>query len=698
MDIKLKRSKSVLSLICCYLSVTVFLATGIFGLSFLANYQRGVQYIEDLQQTDYQDTNAFRKEISTTLNWMLRDLSWESSGSSSETAYGTAAIEEGTEYSDVVWSNSLRSYRIVTDPYSYTVFDRLNEDSARNLLYQAGTQDNNRSHTNYLTDTSLYEGALPDGYNFRLVFDGKKVTITKDGQTIDLYGDGFFKSDSGMWDVPGYENTTEDPTHANLRICLVARAIPAEAVDGYSSLYDIAQSRPDTLLFLRVWAVLLGVAAIFLFIAILWRKERKELNRAIAARTKNIYFDVKVLVFALLVIFDLTLVSTSIIPNLILLLVSLFGYYLLINDIRYNHLNYKHNWINHMLHRREERRLMLESKMPLERRLLDRWSDFLKCEAITFAVGLFVSVLSLGFLLPFTILLMIYFAHRYNKQQKQLAADLGRLTTQISAVHDGNDTAPLLFPQDSDLYAAARQLNEIERGISTAVEEQVKSERMKVELITNVSHDIKTPLTSIISYIDLLKQEETLPDYVQDYIKILDEKSLRLKNMIQDIFEVSKATSGNIELQLESLDLGKLLRQTLADMNENIDASPLIFRVDIPERPVMITADGRRLYRVFQNLISNALRYSLEGTRVFISLSDHGGQATAVLKNISKYELDRNIDITERFVRGDAARSTSGSGLGLSIAKSFTEACGGTFTICADADLFSAQVTFPLNP
>ncbi|WP_195984143.1 HAMP domain-containing sensor histidine kinase [Clostridium sp. D33t1_170424_F3] len=694
----MKRSKAVLSLVCCYLSVTVFLATGIFGLSFLANYQRGVQYIEDLRQTDYQNTHAFRKEISTTLNWMLRDLSWENSGISSGTAYGTTSIEDGTEYSDVVWSNSLQSYRIVTDSYSYTVFDRLNEDSARNLLYQSGTQDNNRSHTNYLTDTNLYEGALPDGYNFRLVFDGKKVTITKDGQTIDLYGDGFFKSDSGMWDVPGYENTTEDPTHANLRICLVARAIPAEAVDGYSSLYDIAQSRPDTLLFLRIWTVLLGVAAIFLFIAILWRKERKELNKTIAAGTKNIYFDFKALVFALLVIFDLTLVSTSIVPNLILLLVSLFGYYLLINDIRYNHLNYKHNWINHMLHRREEKRRLLESKMPLERRLLDRWSDFLKCEAITFAVGLFVSVLSLGFLLPFTILLMIYFAHRYNKQQKQLAEDLGRLTTQISAVHDGKDTAPLLFPQDSDLHAAARQLNEIERGISKAVEEQVKSERMKVALITNVSHDIKTPLTSIISYIDLLKQEETLPDYVQDYIKILDEKSLRLKNMIQDIFEVSKATSGNIELQPEPLDLGKLLRQTLADMNEDISASPLIFRVDIPERSVMITADGRRLYRVFQNLISNALRYSLEGTRVFISLSDHGGQATAVLKNISKYELDSNIDITERFVRGDAARSTSGSGLGLSIAKSFTEACGGTFTISADADLFSAQVTFALNP
>lgn len=698
MDTKSKRSKAILSLICCYLSVTVFLATGIFALSFLANYQRGLQYIEDLRQTDYQNTNAFQKEISTTLNWMLRDLSWESSGGSSGTAYGAAAIEDGTEYSDVVWSNSLQSYRIVTDSYSYTVFDRLNEDSARNLLYQAGTLDNNRSHTNYLTDTSLYEGALPDGYNFRLVFDGKKVTITKDGQTVDLYGDGFFKSDSGMWDVPGYENTTEDPTHTNLRVCLVARTVPVEAVDGYSSLYDIAQSRPDTLLFLRVWTVLLGVSAIFLFVAILWRKERKELNRIIAARTKNIYFDFKVLAFAFLIIFDLTLVSNSIVPNMILLLVSLIGYYLLINDIRFNRLNYKHNWVNHILHRREEKRRLLESKMPLERRLLDRWSDFLKCEAITFAVGLFVSVLSLGFLLPFTILLMIYFAHRYNKQQKQLAEDLGRLTTQISAVHDGNDTAPLLFPQDSDLHAAARQLNEIERGISKAVEEQVKSERMKVELITNVSHDIKTPLTSIISYIDLLKQEDALPDYVQDYIKILDEKSIRLKNMIQDIFEVSKATSGNIELQLEPLDLGKLLRQTLADMNENIDASPLIFRVDIPERPVMITADGRRLYRVFQNLISNALRYSLEGTRVFISLSDLGGQATAVLKNISKYELDGKIDITERFVRGDAARTTSGSGLGLSIAKSFTEACGGTFSIRADADLFSAQVTFPLNP
>lgn len=144
---------------------------------------------------------------------------------------------------------------------------------------------------------------------------------------------------------------------------------------------------------------------------------------------------------------------------------------------------------------------------------------------------------------------------------------------------------------------------------------------MKVELITNVSHDIKTPLTSIISYVDLLKQEETLPDHVKDYIKVLDEKSLRLKNMIQDIFDVSKAASGNMELQMEPLDLGKLVRQTLADMDEAVQASQLLFRVDIPDQPVTITADGGRLYRVFQNLISNALRYSLEGTRVFVSLT-----------------------------------------------------------------------------
>jgi len=175
---------------------------------------------------------------------------------------------------------------------------------------------------------------------------------------------------------------------------------------------------------------------------------------------------------------------------------------------------------------------------------------------------------------------------------------------------------------------------------------------------------------------------------------VLAEKSDRLKNMVQDIFEVSKATSGNIELNLENLDLGKLIRQTLADMNEAVEASGLTFKVDIPDSPVMIQADGKLLYRVFQNLIGNALQYSLEGSRVFVTIDLSGARCTAAIKNTSRFELDGEKDMTERFVRGDSSRTTNGSGLGLSIARSFTEACKGNFHIGTNADLFIAEVAF----
>ena len=166
--------------------------------------------------------------------------------------------------------------------------------------------------------------------------------------------------------------------------------------------------------------------------------------------------------------------------------------------------------------------------------------------------------------------------------------------------------------------------------------------------------------------------------------------------MVQDVFEVSKAAADQLPVQLERLDLAKLLRQTLADMDGPIQASRLTFKLDLPEDPVMIVADGKRLYRVFQNLIQNALQYALEGSRVYLSLKTGAGRAEASLRNTSRSELPEGVDFTARFVRGDESRTGGGSGLGLSIASSFTEACGGEFRVETVADLFTAVVTFPL--
>lgn len=167
--------------------------------------------------------------------------------------------------------------------------------------------------------------------------------------------------------------------------------------------------------------------------------------------------------------------------------------------------------------------------------------------------------------------------------------------------------------------------------------------------------------------------------------------------MVEDVFEVSKAAADQLPVHLERLDLAKLIRQTLADMDGAIQKSALTFRVDLPDRPVMITADGKRLYRVFQNLIDNALRYALEGSRVYLSLKAAEGTAEARVRNTSRSELSEGVDFTARFVRGDASRTDGGSGLGLSIASSFTEACGGAFRVETVADLFTAVVTFPME-
>lgn len=231
--------------------------------------------------------------------------------------------------------------------------------------------------------------------------------------------------------------------------------------------------------------------------------------------------------------------------------------------------------------------------------------------------------------------------------------------------------------------------------LQKTLEEQMEAERMKLELITNVSHDLKTPLTSIINYVQLLKNEEMSED-AKTYVKIIDQKSERLKNMVLDVFAISKAAAGQLEIDMQQLDFGKLIAQTVADMNQEIEESTITIKMDMPQEPVVIITDGNRMFRVFQNLIDNALKYSLAYSRVYISMTYDENMAVAHIKNVSRDELNSSVDYTDRFVRGDQNRSEPGSGLGLAIAKSFTEYCGGTFSISADADLFCANVAFPV--
>lgn len=239
----------------------------------------------------------------------------------------------------------------------------------------------------------------------------------------------------------------------------------------------------------------------------------------------------------------------------------------------------------------------------------------------------------------------------------------------------------------------AHDINNIKEGLRSSIKNEMKSERMKSELITNVSHDLKTPLTSIINYIDLLKREKLEPETAMDYVRILESKSQRLKILIEDLFEASKAASGEMKLNIERLDVVQLLKQTLGEYDEKLNQCLLEVRVNIPDEKIYINGDGKRLFRVFENLISNITKYSLSNTRVYIDVINNNEEVSITMKNISLYELNFDSEeITNRFKRGDEARSTEGSGLGLAIAKSIIELHNGEFTIEVDGDLFKSTI------
>ena len=380
-------------------------------------------------------------------------------------------------------------------------------------------------------------------------------------------------------------------------------------------------------------------------------------------------------------------------PGLLAVLSGL--YLLIINDWRYNKKPWRHGVLG-MLAARElekpiQRRLVRRGILPLALGLLWMVSFVLFIWVFRDGAG---RVAAWFALLIFSGLLMIVLAV-FARRAQEMAVDLGALTDHLALLRAGQVDRPLSIPPGRDLCQAADDLNHIQQGLHQAVEERTRSERMKVELVTNVSHDLKTPLTSILSYTELLAQEPLNPP-ASEYVAILEEKAHRLRAMVQDVFEVSKAATGQLPVKLERLDLGRLLRQTLADMDQAIQNSGLVLRPSIPDEGIPITADSDRLYRVFQNLLSNALAYSLPGSRVYLTLTVEGEQARASVQNTSAAELKPGVDYTARFVRGDESRTDGGSGLGLSIADSFTQACGGVLEITTEADLFTATVIFPL--
>ena len=713
MDTKWKKSKIWIGMLAFFLGMTLLIYNFISMLTLISN--------TDLRQSDYQKTQEFATTMSNRLedligiglkgkDWMGYQYSYSDSGYRYDSYAADTVI---SEWWTSGYAGSMSYEEAATEAGGYSTADfnaYLEEMKADQNLRYAVFKDGKLTYTNIdgldAENASIgmdFAAWIPaEEYNFQLIYnkDGDgKVAMEKDGQTVDVYGDGIYRENS-RWAVPGYQNFTAGDEAKAIAVYLAAAKEPklyvvsgTNGTNRYGGvLYRLKESlAADRQRLVRSEA---GLAAALLLLLLAWmfRKPRRAGREIIARWTGKIWIEIKLLLFfaiplCLLLTFVTEFLSWSgfslewivyygiqdYLPQardylashldgfFSCWMLSFWPLYLGVTDLRRNRGRQKS--IIGRLRRSIRTR---DLKQPVQKKLV-KWQR--------------------RSLIPFVSIF-------YMNRVRRLAEDLGALTEQIGAVRGGDMGNALSLPEDSDLKAAADDLNSIQEGMEAAIRERTKSERMKVELVANVSHDIKTPLTSIVSYVDILKQEENLPEDVKDYIRVLGEKSERLSAMVQDVFEVSKAASGELKVNLEALDFAKLLRQTLADMAEPIEQSSLSMRVSIPEEPVEITADGQRLYRVFQNLLQNALKYSLPGSRVYLTLVEKDGNATAVMKNTSATELGDGIDFTERFVRGDKSRTDGGSGLGLSIAKSFTEACGGSFHVETDADLFTAVVSF----
>ena len=751
MATKWKKCRIIVSFAAFFLGMTLLLTNFFTMLGLLAQ--------ADLQAgTDYQKTEEFAGFISGRLETLVSAAAGGEDWHGSLDSYGTA-YEAADVYVDS-WSagdfqvadlfrlilnalgiTSRRSYTVSTTEtathydmpadgeggQSYRDFYMEELAADRNVrfavLYQGEllytNLDGLTAQTVEASGIPDFAALLPEGeYNFSLCYnrngDGK-TEIVKDGQEVDVYGDGTYGPDS-RWRVPGYENFQAEGKARDVVVFLAAAKEPMLEIDNYGMG---TEQRGGTLFYMRAelyqqrqqlreTAARLGAALLLLLLAFWLRASLREARQRIGGWFKAVWVEIKALLFWCLPV--LWLVFAFLTKRIWYwnlsgagLAVYFWLFYFGLLDRKYNHGRQK-SFLRSIRNSLRTRDL----KRPLQKRLVGR-------QWLVFAPGLLLFLLLCGFLLIYgrwlywndalaPVLTMFCFAVllligglAYMKKNRRMAEDIGALTDRIAAVREGRLSGSLKLPEDADLKEAAENLNEISQGLEKALKERTRSERMKVELIANVSHDLKTPLTSIVSYIELLKQEAGLPEHVRDYIRILEGKAARLQGMVQDVFEVSKAASGQLPVKIEKLDFAKLLRQTLADMSVQIEQSGFALRAELPDGPVEIRADGQRLYRVFQNLLQNALQYSLPGSRIYLALSAEGGRAQAVVKNTSAAELLPGTDFTERFVRGDESRTDGGSGLGLSIARSFTEACGGELKVKTDADLFTVTVTFPVE-
>ncbi|HHX11984.1 MAG TPA: sensor histidine kinase, partial [Clostridiales bacterium] len=320
----------------------------------------------------------------------------------------------------------------------------------------------------------------------------------------------------------------------------------------------------------------------------------------------------------------------------------------------------------------------------------------MKILAVNFIILLIMmSVWVFGIPILFLYTIILFFILR--KYLDDIKNKYAILLSATSIIAEGNLEGTI--EEDLGVFEPLKgELAKVQNGFKKAVIEETKSQRLKTDLITNVSHDLKTPLTAIITYVDLLKNKDLTLEERTSYVETLDKKSQRLKRLIEDLFEVSKASSNNITINKIEINIVNLLEQVLLELDDKIKESNVEFRFNPLEEKILVNLDSEKTYRIFENLIINITKYAIPHSRAYIDIELGQDFVEIILKNVSASELDFNLDvISERFVRGDESRNTDGSGLGLAIVKSFVELQGGKFTIQTDGDLFKAIVEFPME-
>lgn len=679
MDTKLKKSKPFTAWLCFFLAVSIMIGLLISVFSVLGHSGANWEALK-APFTDYKNSTVFKQRTAD--------------------YYG-------------------RLFSMVADPSSQDddnveITESSLDNEGENLKYYALNKNNNFLVQNITPKPSSLSDsgktpALPAGYSYCWYFDGEKLRVIDHGKPIDIQ-----RRDSGYQGTfNGYIYNLAPDNMSDIRVVLAVKDNLVENPYAHSKYYGEQQ-----FLSIMGWVYtgLLVLGLLLLVLAIINRPSKREFDLKLASWMGRMWMEVKLLLSPLVLMFfggftfnyytDWRFPVDHVLGVAFascIIITCFWWFYLILIDLIVNGKRFfTHNSINSLLtwYRKYEKRY------PWQKLMLKRAYMLVAAEAALALISVIFVLIAIsdanGPVLLLALLIAgagIYLIYRYLKRYDATLTDLGKLMDHIGLIKNGDMETHLEVAEDADIYLAVQNLNSIQEGMGTAVTERMKSERMKIDLITNVSHDLKTPLTSIISYVDLLNKEEGLPEHVNDYTRILAQKSEHLKNLIQDLFDLSKASSNNLALDMEKIDLARLVKQSLADMEEPITASGLTFRINIPDEPMYITSDGKKLYRVLENLIMNTLKYSLSGSRVFVDLTVDSKEVLATIKNTANYEMTFDEDeILQRFVRGDKSRSSEGSGLGLSIAQTFTEVCGGKFSVKIDGDLFKVELRFEIEP